>query len=152
MRSSRTLPQRWGLTGPHPNPLSDLWLVKPCGGAVSLHRYAGRWVVLRVTEQAADANCSVGDLPVSDFVALDVIAGPVTGSDAQPSLMFDPNHAFAHRFPALEFPAVFVIDPEGRLIAILDDHGWPEFLEELVRQTGTAPAHGAIDQQDIRHR
>lgn len=65
--------------------------------------------------------------------------------------MFDPKHGFAHRFPAIDFPATFVIDPDGRLIAVLDDHGWPEFLEELVRQSGTSQAHGAIDQQDIRH-
>ena len=44
----------------------------------------------------------------------------------------------------------FVIDPEGRLIAILDDHGWPEFLDDLLRQLERPPAHGAIDQQDIR--
>lgn len=151
MRSSCNLPRRWGLTGPHPNPLSDLRLVKPCGGSVSLHRYAGRWVVLRVTEQPPDSERAVGALPEADFVALNVVAGPALAADAMPPLVFDPKHGFAHRFPAIDFPATFVIDPDGRLIAILDDHGWPEFLEDLVRQTGPQQARGAIDKQDIRH-
>ena len=70
--------------------------------------------------------------------------------DASVPVVYDPAHDLAGRFPAIGCPATFVIDPDGRLIAILDDHGWPEFLDELMRQTDRAPAHGAIDQQDIR--
>lgn len=151
MQSICDFPRRWGLTGPHPNLLSDLRLVKPCGGSVSLHRYAGRWVVLRVTEQPPDSDRAIGTLPAADFVALNVVSGPAMEAGARPAVVFDPRHGFAHRFPAIDFPATFVIDPEGRLIAVLDDHGWPEFLKALVRETGSRQARGAIDQQDIRH-
>lgn len=145
------LPRRWGLTGPHPNPLSDVRLVQPCGLSVSLHRYAGRWVVVRVTEQPPDADRIVAGGTGMDFVALNVVAGQPATNGGTDALMYDPNHQFAHRFPALDFPATYVIDPDGRLIAVLDDQGWPDFLDELLRQTGPVTAHGAIDQQDIRH-
>ncbi len=150
MSTTQCLPNRWGLTGPHPNPLSDLRLVKPCGAAVSLHRYAGRWVVIRLTEHPPDTPQALADLSVSDFVSLNVVDGPASSIASPVPLLFDPMHGFVQHFPALNCPATFVIDPEGRLIAILDDQGWPEFLEELFRQNGRVPAHGAIDQQDIR--
>ena len=150
MSTSHCLPSRWGLTGPHPNPLSDLQLVQACGSAVSLHRYAGRWLVVRLTERPPDPSHAIGDLPSTDFVPLNVVDGPGPASPSPVQVLFDPTHGFTRRFPALDCPATFVIDPEGRLIAILDDQGWPEFLEELIRHTGRATAHGAIDQQDIR--
>jgi hypothetical protein len=150
MSISPCLPGRWGLTGPHPNPLSDLRLFKPCGTAVSLHRYAGRWVVLRLTEQPPDPSWAPGDLPSADFVPLNVVAGPISATRASVPIVFDPMHGLSTRFPAIDCPATFVIDPEGRLIAILDDQGWPEFLADLLHHTGRTPAHGAIDQQDIR--
>lgn len=149
MSTSPCRPTRWGLTGPHPNPLSDLRLSKPCGESVSLHRYAGRWVILRLTDRAPDPDGTIGDLPHADFVPLNVVAGPIDGIAPAVPVIYDTAAGFADRFPAIAYPATFVIDPDGRLIAILDDHGWPNFLEELLRQTDRTPAHGAIDQQDI---
>ena len=150
MSTSHCLPSRWGLTGPHPNPLSDLRLVQTCGSAVSLHRYAGRWVVIRLTEEPPDPARVICNLPSADFVPLNVVDGPATAAVSSVPILFDQAHGLARRFPALDCPATFVIDPEGRLIAILDDQGWPDFLEELIRQTGRVAARGAIDQQDIR--
>jgi hypothetical protein len=136
--------------GPHPNPLSDLQLVKPCGGPVSLHRYAGRWVVVRVTDARPDPDTPVCEVPGVDFVPVNVVTGPIrAGQDDSLPVVFDPSDGFAQRFPAIARPATFVVDPEGRLVAILDDHGWPGFLRDLLRPTGRLPAHGAIDQQDI---
>jgi hypothetical protein len=149
MSTSPCLPSRWGLTGPHPNPLSDLRLQKPCGEFVSLHRYAGRWVVLRLTDRAPDPDGIIGVVPHTDFVPLNVVAGPIHEASPVVPVIYDTTAGFAHRFPAIGCPATFVIDPDGRLIAILDDHGWPDFLEELLRQTDRTPAHGSIDRQDI---
>jgi hypothetical protein len=150
MSTSPSPPARGGLTGPHPNPLTDLRLYKPCGGAVSLHRYSGRWIVLRLTEQQPEPDRTLGDLSRADFVPINVVAGPILPVDTNLPVMFDTTHGFARRFPAIACPATFVIDPEGRLIAILDDHGWTEFLDALLKTSARAPAHGAIDQQDLR--
>lgn len=150
MSTTQCTSGRWGLTGPHPNLLSDLRLVKSCGTAVSLHRYAGRWVIIRLTERPPDSPQALGDLPSADFVPLNVVDGPASSAGSTVPLLFDPTHGFTRNFPGLGCPATFVLDPDGRLIAILDDQGWPEFLEELIRQTHRVPAHGAIDQQDIR--
>lgn len=149
MKTSPCHPTRWGLTGPHPNPLSDLRLFKPCGEGVSLHRYAGRWVILRLTDGPPGPGGGIGDLPYADFMPLNVVSGPIAHADTGVPVIYDTANGLAHRFPAIDCPATFVIDPEGRLVAILDDHGWPDFLEDLLRQTARKPARGAIDQQDI---
>jgi hypothetical protein len=142
-----------GLTGPHPNPLSSVILRQPCVHPVSLHRYAGRWIVVRVSEESPAPGEQIGSLAGIDWVSLNVISGPVTAEPAAGTghgrVLFDPAAELAMRFPSLAWPATFVLDPDGRLIAILDDRGWPIFIEQLARRGGQASAGGAIDQQDI---
>jgi hypothetical protein len=144
-------PCQWGLTGPHPNPLSDLLLRRPSGATVSLHRYAGRWLIARVSDVDPGEAPPSGDLLPEDFVPVFVVSGPIPPGAARDDggVVYDTARAFATRFPAIDLPATYVIDPEGRLVAILDDHGWPGFLEGLIRETGKAPAHGAIDRRDL---
>ena len=150
MSTMPCLPGRRGLMGPHPNLLSDLTFLKPCGKPVTLHRFAGRWVIARVTDDPPEPDTPLCDFPDIDFVPINVVAGPVRGaSDADTPVLYDPAGGFAERFPAIARPATFVLDPEGRLVAIIDDHGWPDFLRDLLRKAGRLPAHGAIDQQDI---
>jgi hypothetical protein len=134
--------------------LSGIALRDRSGRSVSLHRYVGRWLVLRVS-----------DLPNSDHLLrccrdLDgVVIDVVTDEGALPesehfsrnglSCLLDGDGSFPRWFPALQWPATFVIDPSGKLIAILTDETCEPFMRSIGRCGRSASTFGAVDLGDI---
>ena len=135
-----------------PRQLDDLRFSKACGGPISLHRFAGRWVILRVVESFDGKILLSNGARRLDAVPLNVVCGPVKVSDGEEHgepVVFDPTASIAERFPALQWPATFIIDPEGHLVAILTDQSYDAFLHELVQKWVPAHPPGTIDGGDI---
>jgi hypothetical protein len=135
-----------------PRALDDLRLAKACGGPISLHRYAGRWVILRVAASFDGKVLLSNGARRLDAVPLNVIPGPVqadVGADHGEPVVFDPMDLIAERFPALDWPATFILDPHGHLVAILTDESYDSFLHELVHTLGPHHPQGTIDGGDI---
>lgn len=139
---------------PAPQRFDRIVLHRHGGCTVSLHRFAGRWVILRVAE-APDGDglleSAVGDL---DAVVLNVVAGPVNGAvpgrERIAEVVYDADGHLAERFPSLTWPSTFVVDPDGQLSAILSDQAFGPFLAELVRRERAHDPSGAIDRRDLQ--
>lgn len=132
--------------------MTDVVLRKRAGEVFSLHRYAGRWLVLRVVDEPGAV-----ELPAIrqgfDAIALSVVAGE-TSHGLQSvlegdSTVYDGGCWFKRSFPSLSWPATFVINPAGQLAAILNDDTYESFVRSLVGSGRGASSHGAIDLGDI---
>jgi hypothetical protein len=134
-------------------PFDRLVLNKPTGDTFSLHRFAGRWIIVRVAERLDAAGLLPESTPGLDAVALNVVAGPIVQPNGTAhgagEIAFDTDHLVEQRFPTLDWPAIFVLDPHGRLAAILTDEAYGDFLAELVRRQRRLQTSGAIDRRDI---
>lgn len=135
-------------------PFDRLVFQKHGGISFSLHRYAGRWIILRAAREWDPPALLDADVRGLDAVMLNVVTGPVIplsdGDEGVGEIVFDTHHRIESRFPSLDWPATFVLDPEGRLVAILSDTALPIFLSDLVRSQRTTFSSGAIDRRDIQ--
>lgn len=139
---------------PAAQPFDRIVLHRHGGCTVSLHRFAGRWVILRVAEGKDDSALLEGAVGGLDAVVLNVVPGPVNGVTPLPAstaeVVYDADGHLAERFPSLTWPSTFVVDPDGQLSAILSDQAFGPFLAELVRRERAHDPSGAIDRRDLQ--
>ncbi len=135
-------------------PVGSIVLRDRIGRSVSLHRYVGRWLVLRVSDLPDGehlSRCCDG----LDGVVMDVVVDEESLPESEHcshrgcTCMLDDDGIFSRWFPALQWPATFVIDPSGELVAILNDETCEPFMQSLVRRSRSAPSFGAIDRGEI---
>ena len=126
-------------------------LRKSCGSTLSLHRFLGRWIIMRVTD-VPDGGMLPGCRPGIDGVTMNVVTDPDAFSRGLSSIedtVVDHAGSFERSFPGLHWPATFVIDPAGRLVAILTDESYEPFVQTIVRNGPTSHSDGAVDLGDI---
>ena len=140
----------------HHNTFDRVCLYRPAGETIRLHRFLGRWLFLRVAD-GPDGAMLPGHRQDVDGVALNVIIDP-SRTAGHPNgwadtIAFDRTGSFDRRFPELQWPATFIIDPTGELVAILTDETYEPFVQSLVRAGRTSPSYGgieAIDRADLK--
>jgi hypothetical protein len=133
--------------------LDEIVFHKPGGTTLSLRRFLGRWIIMRVIE-SLDAGLLPERRDGLDSVAMNVVVNPeaLDGTPATlPDTVLDDAHAFRKSFPGLSWPSTFVIDPSGQLVAILSDESYEPFMHCLVGSGRSTQLSGAIDLGDINH-
>lgn len=132
-----------------------IMLQRPAGEQVRLHRFLGRWLILRVTE-AVDGDLLPKYRRDVDGVAINVIVDPasIRGEHGGfcDTIALDHEGCFRQCFPGLRWPVIFIIDPAGELVAILSDIVFEPFMQSLVRDGRGSPSArpvNAIDRGDL---
>lgn len=132
--------------------IDDIVLQRHTGEVVSLHRYAGRWLVLRVVDDPG----AIGQTTIQqgfNAIALNVVLGSeVTGVRTHTdddTVVFDKACRFRRVFPSLSWPATFIIDPDGQLAAILKDDSYDVFVRSLIGTGRGVTSRGAVDLGEI---
>lgn len=132
--------------------IDDIVLQRCTGEAVSLHRYAGRWLVLRVVDDSG----KIGQTTIQqgfNAITLNVVLGSQSADGRNDpdddTVVFDHASRFRQVFPSLSWPSTFVVDPEGQLAAILNGDSYDVFVRSLISSGQSLTSHGAIDFGDV---
>lgn len=135
----------------HKHTFDRVLLYRPAGETIRLHRFRGRWLTLRVAEGPDEAMLPSHRQDV-DGIALNVIVdssktiGHLNGF--KDTIAFDRTGSLGQCFPGLQWPAIFIIDPAGELVAILSDDNYETFMHSLVQDGRTSPTYGGVDAID----
>jgi len=141
----------------HTHGLGRLHVSRLAGDLIRLNRFRGRWLILRVTE-APDGALLPGLREGVDGVALNVFLDPASvngklNGHCPETIAIDHAGAFRRCFPQQEWPATFIVDPVGELVAILSDECYEPFVQSLIRDGRMYPSFGrveAIDRTDLK--
>lgn len=130
--------------------LRDLLLGSDERTDVSLKRFLRQWLVMRVTDNpcpdATAPEFRQGALHIT--VLLGETATPV---DCQPggSVLYDRHQRLATMYPGLVWPATFLLNPEGRLVAIVEGDDQAGLIQHVLNGVSGSASGGGIDLGDI---
>lgn len=120
------------------------------GTSVSLRRYLHRWLVLWVTDDPGAAIAPPrfhdGAFRIAVLVG-ETPAGPLSGSEA--TTLYGCTGELAAMFPDLAWPATFLVNPEGRLVAIVEGDDRAGLIRQFLYSVPQPYSGGAIDLGDI---
>lgn len=117
---------------------------------VSLKRFLRRWLVMRVT------NHPCPDVPAPEFrqgaFRITVLLGEqALHADCHPGswVLYDRHQRLATMYPGLVWPATFLLNPEGRLVAIVEGHDQAGLIQYVLDGVSDPVSGGSIDLSDI---
>lgn len=131
--------------------LGTFVLHRTSGEDVTLHRFAGRWLVLHLVHHLHEARSPDGT-PPADALTLTVVSGksaPNDGTIPGDAVFFDPDLQLQRLVPGMTLPATLVIDAVGELAAIVTDKHADGVVHTLLSSNPRRPAHGSLSLGDI---
>lgn len=130
--------------------LRNIELRTGMGTHVSLRRFLQQWLVLWVTD-GSHPPCHPPGYQRGAY-RLSVVLAPGDGGPCEAcrgDALYDHHGYLLAMFPGLVWPATFLLNPEGRLVAIVEGNDQGGLIRQFLCAVPGVSQNGAVDLGDI---